>query len=76
MCLTNCIQEKRINKKKKKLQEQMNLMNEVLTARLNELKQELKNEIQALEISKTKEEFIHRINNIESILAHKSDGVF
>ena len=76
MCLTNCIQEKRINKKKKKLQEQMNLMNEVLTARLNELKQELKNEIQALEIAKTKEEFIHRINNIELILAHKSDGVF
>ena len=76
MCLTNCIQERRISNKKKKLQEQMNLMNEVLTTRLNELKHELKMEIQALEIVKTKEEFIHRINNIELILAHKSDGVF
>ena len=76
MCLTNCIQEKRINKKKKKLQEQMNLMNEVLIERLNELKEELKVEIQALEVVKTNEEFKQRINNIEMILAHRSDGIY
>lgn len=75
MCLTNCLREKRMAKKQKRIQEQLNFINEILNNRLQQLKDDLINEIKNLEFAKTKEEFEERIEKIEIILANKTVDV-
>ena len=71
MCLIEYISEKRIIRKRAKLQEQMDLENEFFTQKLQELKEELIKEIQSLEFLKIKEELDDRIDKIEIILSNK-----
>ena len=71
MCLIKCLRNKRIAKRSKKSQEQLNFVNEILQKNIIELKEILLKEIHSLEVAKTKEEFEERISKIEFILSNK-----